>query len=358
MLYLPTTTIGSLPKPKYVPIRDWFESESTMSFQKTVHDPALFLPERKSEVEALVTRGIKEVVRFQDKLGLDILTDGEIGRENYMALQCRHLDGIDFNEPLTKKMIRGGALEALVPTIRGRIRPREHFLAKDWRIARSVTRKPVKMTVPGPLSLGDWLVDSYYHDERLLYEDLASALNWEILDLAKSGCRVIQLDEPFFARDPQKALRFGIDMLERCFHGLPPEVERVVHICCGYPNKVDDKNFKKADPSAYWDLAEALERSHIHTLSIETAHRAIDLRLLEQFKQTKIILGVVTVAKSEVESVELIRKRLRAALNHIEPERLIAAPDCGLGMLGMLGERGRRIAEKKLRNLVAAAHAL
>ena len=352
-----TTTIGSLVKPRYVPVRDWFESERTMGLQKSVYDPKLYLPARKDAVEALVARGIQEVVRLQDEIGLDILTDGEIGREHYMGPQCRAMKGIDF-EHLTKKRIRGGAVEGFVPTTRARIRPREHFLARDWRIAQSATKKPVKMTVPGPLSLADWLADEYYRDERRLCEDLAAALNWEILDLAKDGCRIIQLDEPYFARDPEKAVEIGIEMVERCFAGLPPEVERVVHVCCGYPTKVDDADYEKANPSAYWDFAEELDRSSIHTLSIEAGHQPIDLSLLEQFTQTKIILGVVAVAKSEVESVELIRKRLRAALNHIEPERLIAAPDCGLGILGMLGEDGRRIVEEKLANLVQAAHSL
>jgi len=99
-----TTTIGSFVKPGYVPVRDWFESKKTLSLQGGVYDPRLYLPERKDAVETLVACGIRETVQFQDRLGLDILTDGEVRRENYMDFQCRHLEGIDFNKPLTKNL--------------------------------------------------------------------------------------------------------------------------------------------------------------------------------------------------------------------------------------------------------------
>ena len=106
------------------------------------------------------------------------------------------------------------------------------------------------------------------------------------------------------------------------------------------------------DREAYTDLAAAVDGTAVDAVSLEDAHRHNNLSLLELFPSTKVILGVVAIAKSRIEPVEEIRARLEQALEHIEPERLIAAPDCGLGLLG------RDLAIAKLTNLCAAAHDL
>jgi len=95
-----------------------------------------------------------------------------------------------------------------------------------------------------------------------------------------------------------------------------------------------------------------MENSSVMALSLEDAHRYNDLSLLEHFKTTTIIFGVVAIAKSRVEAVEEIRKRLMDALEHIDANRLIAAPDCGLGILG------RELAVQKMKNLCTAAHSI
>ena len=159
----------------------------------------------------------------------------------------------------------------------------------------------------------------------------------------------IQIDEPLFARHPKAALEYGFENLERAFHGCPGSVTRTAHMCCGYPDKLDNDSYPKADLRAYTKLADAIEYSSIDAVSVEDAHRHNDLRLLEQFQKTTVILGVVAIARSEVESVEQIRDRLQVALQHINPERLMAAPDCGLGMLT------RELAVAKLANLCRAA---
>ena len=133
---------------------------------------------------------------------------------------------------------------------------------------------------------------------------------------------------------------------------MPAGVNKVMHMCCGYPDALDREDYPKADPGAYLRMADAVDATVIDAVSIEDAHRHNDLSLLEHFASTKVILGVVAIAKSRVEPVEEIRARLEAALEHIAPERLIAAPDCGLGILG------RELAIQKLENLSAAAHGL
>ena len=126
-----------------------------------------------------------------------------------------------------------------------------------------------------------------------------------------------------------------------------------MHICCGYPDKLDpDEDYPKAPRESYQDLATGLQDVAVDAVSIEDAHRPNDLALLERFTRTKVIFGVLAIAKSEIEEVEAVRERLRQAQNHIDPHRLIAAPDCGLGLLG------RDLARRKLKVLAEAAHSL
>jgi len=135
---------------------------------------------------------------------------------------------------------------------------------------------------------------------------------------------------------------------------LPNHVNRVVHLCCGYPQRVDDpgEDKHKADPDSYFKLANALEKTKVDFVSIEDAHRHNDLKLLEYFKHTSIILGVVAIARTKIESVGEIKNRLVTALEHIDRDRLYAAPDCGLIKLP------RKIAKEKLKNLVEAARSV
>merc|ERR1740117_1921824 len=156
----------------------------------------------------------------------------------------------------------------------------------------------------------------YYSEESELAADLAIIVNHHVRELAKACCKYIQIDEPLFARQPEKALAWGMEMLRRCFEGVGggDGVERHVHMCCGYPSYLDQTDYMKADPQSYFQLADMLDESCVDALSIEDAHRHNDLALLKRFKRTKVILGVVQVAASRVETVGEIEARLRAAL--------------------------------------------
>ena len=206
--------------------------------------------------------------------------------------------------------------------------------------------------MPGPLTVSDTVVDEYYGNHKDFGKAISEALNQEVHSLANAGCRYIQIDEPLFARYPERAIEFGVENLERAFHNCPENVTRTVHICCGYPDKIDKDDYPKAPRESYFKIAEAMESSSVMAISLEDAHRFNDLKLLEIFKNTTIIFGVVAIAKSRVESVDEIQNRLTEALEHIDSNRLIAAPDCGLGILG------KELAFKKLKNLSVAAHSI
>jgi 5-methyltetrahydropteroyltriglutamate--homocysteine methyltransferase len=346
-----TTTIGAYPKPDFVPIPDWFRAEAGPDTRRPTGGYLEAIAAMGAEAEELFARGVKQVVEDQAGAGIDVPTDGEVRRENYIHYHCRHIEGIDF-DTLTAKEVRGGAYTAELPSVNGPVRAGAPFLGADFKLAQGFTERPVKITMPGPMTIADTTVDLHYRDDAKLGADLAEAINAEILSLAEAGCRWIQVDEPVFARKPEAALAYGVDHLDRCFHGLPQGVRRVMHMCCGYPDRLDRDDYPKADPDSYPRLAEAVDGSCIDAVSIEDAHRHNDLTLLEAFAKTTVILGVVAVAKSRVEPVEEIRARLAAALDHIDAGRLIAAPDCGLGLLG------RELALKKLNNLCVAAQGL
>ena len=343
-----TTCIGAYPKPACLPRFDWFQTEpGTDAAYSTAHYEGA-LAGMGAEAEALFARAAQEAIADQAEAGVDVVTDGEVRRENYIHYHCRHLRGIDFAN-LVEREARSGGFRTPLPCIRGAVAAGAPFLPHDWRVAQSFTDRPVKATIPGPLTIGDTVADAYYGDARARGAALAAAINREVLALAAAGCRHIQIDEPVFARRIPEALAFGLEHLERCFHGAPAGVVRTLHICCGYPDRLDNEDYPKAPPGAYGALAEAIDRSSVHAVSIEDAHRPNDLGLLERFRATTVILGVVAIARSRVESADEIAARLQAAQAHIDPARLIAAPDCGLGLLG------RDRARAKLAAMCAAA---
>jgi 5-methyltetrahydropteroyltriglutamate--homocysteine methyltransferase len=346
-----TTTIGAYPKPDFVELPDWFGGAAGPDTEHPTEEWAEALARMGDEAEATLVRGTREVVDDQVSCGIDIPTDGEVRRENYIHYHCRHLVGIDF-ERLTRKSLRQGAYSARLPTITGPVSARDHFLPHDWKVAQSFTDRPVKITMPGPMTIADTTANEHYDDPARLGADLADALNAEVLALAEAGCRHIQIDEPVFARKVPEALEYGLDNLERAFHGCPADVVRTMHMCCGYPDALDNPDYPKAPMKSYFELAEAVDRSSIMAVSLEDAHRRNDLSLLERFASTTVILGVVAIARSSVESADEIRMHLAEALGHIDADRLIAAPDCGLGLLG------RQRTLEKLRNLCEAAHSI
>lgn len=266
-----TTVVGAFPKPDFLPVIDWFRDEEGADSSKPTENYQNDVKAMGDEAEALFVRAAKSVIDDQISSGIDIVTDGEVRRENYIHYHCRHLDGVDFNV-LTEKEVRG-VYSARLPTIVGPVRAREPFLPHDWKSAQDLSDKPVKITLPGPMTIGDTVADDYYGDPKTRGAELAQVLNKEILALAEAGCRHIQIDEPLFARRVDDALDFGFENLEACFHNCPDHVMRTVHMCCGYPNKLDNPDYLKAPQDCYFKLADAIDRSCIQAVSIEDAHR-------------------------------------------------------------------------------------
>jgi 5-methyltetrahydropteroyltriglutamate--homocysteine methyltransferase len=345
---LRTTTIGAFPKPDYLKLPDWFNDPEGTNSQAPTSRWAAAMDELGEELPALLERAARDVVGAQVDAGIDIPTDGEVPRENYIHYHCRHLNGIDFDR-LTERDARAGDYITRVPTSVAPISLRDDYITRDWKRAQAHTDRPVKITMPGPMTTRDTTGDDYYNDEAKCGAAYADALNVAIRALADAGCRHIQLDEPVFVRYVPKVLEFGIENLERAFHKCPSSVTRTIHICCSYPGSLDAEFCPKGPKEAYLQVAPYLDESSIQAVSLEDAHRHNDGELFEMFQHTTVILGCFDIGTSRVEESEEIRTRLAQVLEHIDADRLMLAPDCGLGLLGT------ELAVAKLRNLCEAA---
>ena len=261
---LETTTIGSFPKPSFVPIRDWFDlarPKGAMDTIETTLQYNLDILKNKDNHESLFLQATKEILDIQLRAGVSIPTDGEVRRENYIHYHCRHLAGFDFIN-LEQRILRDGAYETELPAIRSKImHPGKNYSVHDYIASQALTPSQIKFTLPGPLTIMDTTADCFYDDRPKLNAVLADSINKEILALVEAGCRHIQVDEPLFARSVKDALDFGMEGLERCFHGVPKSVSRIVHMCCGYPEHVDDFDYKKADPLSYHQLSKAIDEA-------------------------------------------------------------------------------------------------
>ena len=146
----------------------------------------------------------------------------------------------------------------------------------------------------------------------------------EILDLFAAGADVVQIDEPYMQARPEAARDYGLDVVRRATDGIAGTT--AIHICFGYAAIIHDR------PSGYSFLPE-LASTECDQISIETAQSGLALDVLEALSSKMIILGVLDLSTDEVETPDTVAGRIRRAFPHAGPDRLIAAPDCGMKYL-------------------------
>jgi len=263
-----------------------------------------------------------------------------------------NLEGLDI-EVLEEKVMRSGAYSTLVPAVRSKLQLKGAPQCwMEWARARDLKPEGVelKYTLPGPMTLVDGMVNLHYTEVSELHRDLVDIINQEVLELVRQGCTHIQIDEPVIMRYPDQALEFGLDNLASCFLGVPPSVATTVHFCCGYPDKLNTDEYPKAPKENYRRLAPKIDSLGFTQVSIEDAEAQNDLSLLSLYKNTKVILGMCRIARTDVKTVDEMTERVKEALNHISQDNLILAPDCGLGMLD------EETIKKKVKNIVTVAN--
>ena len=211
---------------------------------------------------------------------------------------------------------------------------------RDVEFLRSITEKPIKVTVPGPFTMTRLVMDDYYHDEGAMLDDYADAVNAELRDLKAAGADIVQLDEPYLQSNADEARETGVAAINRALAGI--DGPTAVHLCFGYAYVVKDK------PSGYSFLSE-LTACDVGQVSIEAAEPDLDPAVLDTLPNKTVIYGVLNMDDGVVETPDEVADRLRGALAHIAPERLVAAPDCGMKYMP------RETALAKLKALAAGA---
>ena len=317
MNLIPTSLVGSYPQP------DWLIDRQKLAHRMPPRTRAEELwrvaPEFLEEAQDDATI---VAIRAQERAGLDILTDGEIRRESYSNRFATALEGVDLDNP--GKIISRTGNEALVPRVVGKIRRKHPVEVRDLRFLRANTDRAVKITLPGPFTMSQQAQNDHYATEEEMALDYAAAVNEEMKDLFAAGADIVQLDEPWMEAHSEKARRFGLAALARALDGIAGAT--ALHICFGYAAMVPGR------PAAY-SFLEELADSPVKQISIETAQSSLDCSVLAKLPKKKIILGVIDLSKNEVETSDVVAARLRRALPFVSPDRLIAAPDCGMKYL-------------------------
>jgi len=330
---LPTTLVGSWPQPSW--LIDRHRLDAHLPVRVSAGD--LWLVEREHLAEAH-RDAIAVAVHEQERVGLDIVTDGEVRRESYSNRFATSLDGIDLDRP-GRAVDRTGATVP-VPRVVGPIRRRVPVEVDVVAQVRRHTDRPLKVTLPGPFTMGQQAQDDFYGDDAELALAYAAAVNEEVLALFAAGADVVQLDEPYVQARPEAARRHAVAAIDRALQGA--QGTTVLHVCFGYGRHVADK------PTGY-DFLPELDACCADEISIEAAQPRLDLGVLDDLPTKRVHVGVLDLRDTIVEPTDLVAGRIRAALEHLPPERLVVAPDCGCKYLP------RDVAWGKTSAMVAAA---
>jgi 5-methyltetrahydropteroyltriglutamate--homocysteine methyltransferase len=229
---------------------------------------------------------------------------------------------VDIANPGTT-INRTGA-RSVVPRIAGPIKRTRPVEVRDVRFLRANTSRKIKITLPGPFTMAQQAQDDYYKDEEALAMAFAAAVNEELRDLVAAGADVVQLDEPWLQARAERAARYGVKAINRALEGI--DGTTVVHLCFGYAAAVKDK------PSGYSFLPQLADTT-ASQISIEAAQPKLDLGILKELGGKTVMLGVIDLGTTQVETPEVVAGRIRAGLKHVPADRLLVAPDCGMKYL-------------------------
>jgi 5-methyltetrahydropteroyltriglutamate--homocysteine methyltransferase len=329
---LATTIAGSLPKPS------WLAEPNTLW--------APWKPEGAALAEAK-RDAVRLAVADQERAGIDIVTDGEQTRRHFVTSFIEALDGVDFDH---KKVVRiRERYDAAVPVVVGEVARRHPVFVDDAAFLRSVTSRPVKYTLPGPMTMVDTLFDAHYRSREKLAWAFAEILNAEAREIEAAGVDVIQFDEPAFNVFFDEVREWGVRTLERAAEGL--RCTTAVHICYGYGIKANN-DWKKTlggEWRQYEQTFPLLSASSIDQVSLECANSHVPIDLIGLLAGKDVLVGAIDVADARVESADDVARVIRSALRFVPPERLYPCTNCGMVPLD------RDVARGKLEALGAGA---
>lgn len=329
----PTAIAGSLPKPS------WLAETHKLWPQWRAQGDAL----REAKADATVMW-----IKAQEDAGLDIVGDGEQARQHFVHGFLEQVEGIDFANKV-EMGIRNDRYKAMVPQVVAPLRLKGRVHAFEAQLARAHTKRKLKFTLPGPMTIVDTVADRFYGDRVKMAFAFAELLNQEALALQADGVDIVQFDEPAFNVYMAEAADWGVKALERAAQGLT--CTTAVHICYGYgiQANVDWKKTLGEEWRQYEQVFPALARSSIRQVSLECFHSHVPPQLMKLLEGKDVMVGVIDVASDEVETPEQVADTIGQALQFVARERLIPCTNCGLAPMD------REIALKKLQALAQGA---
>ncbi|HLH82154.1 MAG TPA: hypothetical protein VKV38_02735 [Trebonia sp.] len=324
-LFLPTTVVGSYSVP------EWLERLKTEYYQRRISAQHL------AEIHEVA---IKAAIKDQERAGIDIVSDGELRRDNDIDYFLARIPGVHI--PRRAKSDYYDYYEAQVTAPLPEDDKSSMGLAADFAFTRELTDRPVKFSFTGPFSLSRRITDTAYADPGDLVRALARRLNAEARSLADAGAAFLQIDEPFLAGYPEQA-ELAVEAVNIVTDGVP--VTWALHVCYG-------NRYARPSWEGHYDfLFPAVLAAHVDQLVLEFARKGLeDLRLIREYSwPASLGLGAIDVKSAAVETPELVASRIRRALEYVEPDRLMINPDCGLRHLAP------EVARRKLHAMVAGA---
>jgi 5-methyltetrahydropteroyltriglutamate--homocysteine methyltransferase len=328
-----TVIAGSLPKPSWL-------SETQKLW-----------PQWKSEGAELAQAKIDATllwIKAQEDAGLDIIGDGEQSRQHFVHGFLEQVEGIDFEHKVTMG-IRNNRYDAQVPQVVSALKLKGRVHEVEAGILRAHTKKKIKFTLPGPMTIVDTVADKFYGDKVKMAMAFADLLNQEARALQAQGVDIIQFDEPAFNVYMQDAADWGVAAVERAAAGLT--CTTAVHICYGYGIKAND-DWKKTlgdEWNQYELVLPVLAKSSIKQVSLESYQSHVPAHLMALLEGKDVMVGVIDVASDTIETPEQIADTIGRALQFVPKNKLFPCTNCGLAPMS------REVAIKKLEALAQGA---
>jgi len=325
-MMFPSTVAGSLPKPSWLA------------------EPNKLWPQWRQQGDELARAKLDATllaIKWQEDADIDIVCDGEMSRQHFVHGFLEFVDGLDFAHKV-EMGIRGDRYKAMVPVVRGALKLKGRVHQAEARHARAHTKRKLKITLPGPMTISDTIADSHYGDKIKMAMAFADLLNIEARALEKDGVDVIQFDEPAFNVFMGEVAGWGVEALHRAIDGL--KCTTAVHICYGYGIKanIDWKNSLGDEWRQYEEIFPALAKSRIGQVSVECINSHVPPKLLTLLDGKDVLVGVIDVATDQVETPAQIAQTIGDVMKFVPKERIVACTNCGMAPMR------REIAEAKL----------
>ena len=356
---LPTTITGSLPRPAW-----YTQNLEDRPFRDAIADSRF----REQYNDAVAT-----YLRDQERAGLDIVTDGDarfdtdVGGMSWFQYPARRFQGLSGGDYARTRKGYGGTAKGdilfevmesrVMPRCVGKIERGPLQYTSLWKVAQGMTAKPVKFGTITPELIGTSVGNDYYRTQEELIRAISDAMREELLDLARAGCAVIQMEEPNIhlvgvqrGGGAQLGVEFFVETFNNTVKGLRDLTEVWAHTCWGNP--AQQRLF--ATNQSYTHALPYLNQLDVDVLTFECCTTdGMDLEAIgKTITDKKIAIGVVDHRNLQVERPEQVADLIRRALEHIPVERLALSSDCGFGREGM----SRRIAFYKMVSIVRGAN--